>query len=403
ALEGKQVSGQIEVAAQPDYSFPVLLSPVELQLKAGIISYIDPGLSAQTKARIKDVGEKTINYLKTVLPKAKFDMPIIAAAKVKSPGGSGYDGDAGNVLRLGLLNWPEQLDARHDKMLTTFVSHEFSHRFQLRDAVDIYPQARLIHEGGAEFLRWYTALSVGWISHQEAAAELDESLGKCFLGTEHAAWGALSGQHIGSRQLEYRCGLAVYVYGLATRQNTQSAMHNFGEFYDRLKLGNKLDFNDAIECAGQLNCHAKWLAQLLGASRPMQEVWREMLNTSSLAKEIKATQAQTDLMIKKAFSLLMADDCGASSYFETPDGLIVDDIKSCRQLRAEMKVAGVEGHKLFGNMQALPALMLACKTRNEVKINIEHAADLTLACKTKYQAVDSFYSVDIEEVLKRLQ
>ncbi|MES2048203.1 MAG: hypothetical protein V4447_07370, partial [Pseudomonadota bacterium] len=66
ALEGRQVSGQIEVAAKADYSFPVLLSPVELQLNAGIISYIDPGLSAQTKARIKDVGEKTINYLKTV-------------------------------------------------------------------------------------------------------------------------------------------------------------------------------------------------------------------------------------------------------------------------------------------------------------------------------------------------
>jgi hypothetical protein len=402
ALEGKQVRDHTVVMTKGDYTFPALLSPRPFKLDSGVISYIDPSLSTATKAHITEVGEMTIAFLKNALPKAPFNMPIIVAANVKHAGSTGYDGDAGNVLRLSLLNWPDIMGAREKNMITSFVSHEFSHRFQLRDAVDIYPQARLIHEAGAEFLRWTTALNQGWMSHQEAAADLDEALGKCFLGTLNAPWGSLSARYIGERQLEYRCGLAVYIYGLAARQNKQTAMDNFGDFYQHIHEGNKPDFADAIECGDQADCHPQWLPQLFGGTRPMQTVWREFLTSTAMAKEVAPNQGQVDLMIKKAFSQLMVDDCGESSYFEAVDGLIVDELKACKTLKKDMKVIGVEGHPLYGNRQALPALSLACKNIGKVRLGIENAPDLMVPCKTVYQPITSFYAVDIEKVLRLL-
>ncbi|MDP3785501.1 MAG: hypothetical protein Q8Q55_00205 [Undibacterium sp.] len=403
ALEGQQKPERIVVTPKSDYSFPVLLSPHAFSHNNGIISYIDPLLSTDTIARINEVGEKTISFLKGELPRAHFAMPIIVAANVKHPGSTGYDGDAGNVLRLSLFNWPNQLDPSNKTAVTSFVAHEFSHRFQQRDAVDIYPQSRVIHEGGGEFLRWTTSVSLGWLSHQEAAADLDNALGKCFLGTDQSPWSALSPEQIGQRQLEYRCGLAAYVYGIAARQNAQAGIRNFGDFYANIQQGNKPDFYDAIECGNKTDCHPLWLPQLFNGKAPMQTVWRNFLKATGMAKEIPANQMQTDLMIKKAFSKLMIDDCGESSYFEARDGLIMDDINTCKTLKKEMKVIGVEAYPLFGNPHALPAFTQACKARGKVRLRIAGAQDLEVACKTVYQPISSFYAVDIEKVLQRLR
>ena len=403
ALEGRQEQGQVTITPKSDYSFPALLSPHPFAHGHGVISYIDPHLAADTIARINEVAEKTITFLKGELPKAQFDMPIIVAANVMHPGSTGQDGDAGNVLRLSLFNWPAQLNPSAKADVTAFVAHEFSHRFQQRDAVDIYAQSRLIHEGGGEFLRWYTSVSLGWLSHQEAAADLDNALGKCFLGTGDLPWSALSARQIGQRQLEYRCGLAAYVYGIAARQNRRAGIANFGDFYANIQQGNKPGFYDAIECGDKTDCHPQWLPQLFKGKSPMQAGWRSFLKTTGLAKEASPNQAQTDLMIKQAFSKLMIDDCGESSYFEASDGLIMDDIKTCKTLKKEMKVIGVEGHTLFGNLQALPALTQACQTRGRLSLGIANAPDLEIACKTVYQPISSFYVVDIKKLLQHLR
>ncbi len=83
---------------------------------------------------------------------------MIAAIAASEPGGPNVGGDAGNILRLTLFNWPQAPRPEDKANLTLLVSHEFSHRFQLRDAVDVYPDARLINEGGGEFLRWLTSV-----------------------------------------------------------------------------------------------------------------------------------------------------------------------------------------------------------------------------------------------------
>jgi hypothetical protein len=402
ALEGKQEQAIAKIITKGDYTFPVLLSTSALKTNANVISYIDTSLSKTTVNRINEVSEQTIAYLKHAMPKTQFAMPIIVAANIKAAGSSGVDGDAGNVLRLGLLNWPDSMSEQDNRLLTMFVSHEFSHRFQLRDAVDIYPQARLIHEGGAEFLRWLTAVRLGWMTPQVAAADLDKALGQCFLQMGDAIWGSLSKAYIGNHHLEYRCGLPLYVYGLAARQNKRNALANFEDFYQRVKSGSNPDFDDAIECGDNLDCHPKWLQQLLGTHKSMQAVWREMLHSTGLAKVVAANQAQKDLMVKQAFSQLMIDDCGSSSYFEASDGLIVDAVKTCKTLSADMKVTGIEGHKLFGNKHVLPTLVHSCQSNAQVTLNLADGVDLKLACKTPFKAIKQFYAVDIEKVLRSL-
>ena len=402
SYEGLQARDHVQITPRAEYTFPALLSPTAITRSHDVISYMDPSLPADTQQRIEEISKETISFLKTAMPKANFMMPIIAAANVKHPGDIGFDGDAGNVLRLSLFNWPEKLSPYTRTTITNFVAHEFSHRFQMRDEVDIYPISRVIHEGGGEFLRWYTSLQKGWLSHHEAAQDLDDALSRCFLGTENQPWQLLSAQTIGERQLAYRCGLAAYVYGLANRQNRAPAINNFSYFYERIAKAERPDFFDAIECGELTECHPQWLTQLFTGSRGMQAVWNDFFQQSQLAKQVPPSQAQLDLMTKKAFALLMGDDCGESSYFEARDGLIVDDLKACRTLRKDMKVTGVEGYPLLGNPEALNAMTKACKSSKQVKLQLATKETIQLTCLREYQAPKTFFAVDLEKLLRQL-
>jgi hypothetical protein len=156
ALRGRSEARSVEASDGGDMA--VLLSSVPLAATPEGIRYYAPGLGADNVARIERVARGTIAYLKSAMPDAPFRMPVLAAGRVEAPGGVGIDGDAADVLRLGLVNWPVQPSQADQEQLTLLVSHEFSHRFQLRDAFDSYPDARLIHEGGAEFLRWVASV-----------------------------------------------------------------------------------------------------------------------------------------------------------------------------------------------------------------------------------------------------
>ncbi|MFZ6819251.1 hypothetical protein [Undibacterium sp. Ji22W] len=402
AFEGQQISTMARISPSTDISFPVLFSPKSLVVEQGVLSYIDPRLSPLNVERIREVSQKTIAYLKGAMPKARFMMPIIAAAKVKHPGDIGFDGDAGNVLRLSLFNWPDQVTPGTNTSITKFVAHEFSHRFQKRDEVDIYPISRVIHEGGGEYLRWYTSLQMGWMNQDEAANDLSDALNRCLLGTEDKAWQTLSARYVGTRQLEYRCGLAAYVFGLAARQNMASAMDNFAEFYAAIQSGERPDFYDALECGNKVDCHPQWLPQLFASRTSMAEVWHAFFTATKLAHLTSPTQSQCDVMMKKAFGILMQDDCGESSVFEASDGLIVDDLKACKRLRKDMKIVGVEGHKIFGNAKSLTAYLDACRVRGKVTLQLATGADVELECKTPYVPHKYFYAVDMKKVLQRL-
>ena len=402
AYEGQVMEGNARFTPPAQTSFPILFSTQALSSEGGVLSYIDESLSPAYVARIEEVSRGTIRFLSKAMPKARFSMPIIAAANVPHPGAVGFDGDAGNVLRLSLFNWPSDYTPEGKKTISDFVGHEFSHRFQKRDEVDIYPLSRMIHEGGGEYLRWHTALQLGWMTQEEAALDLDEALNRCLAGVEQKAWTALSRATIVGRQLEYRCGLAAYVFGLAARKNTGSGITNVAKFYAQIQEGVRPSFFDAIECGERVDCHPRWLPQLFESANSMAKVWDDFFQETGLARRVAPNQAQKDMMIKKAFSSLMIEDCGESSTFEANDGLIIDDLKSCKQLKAQMKVVGVEGHAIFGNAQALPALLSRCQQSGQVTVQLDSHESLQLSCKTPFVLNSDFYASDMRRLLKAL-
>ncbi|GJJ04849.1 hypothetical protein RugamoR64_53870 [Duganella rhizosphaerae] len=367
------------------------------------LDYFDPRLSAATVAQIREVADGTISYLSKQLPLARFTRPVIAAIAASEPGGPNVGGDASNILRLTLFNWPQVLGPDEKSKLTLLVSHEFSHRFQLRDAVDVYPDARLINEGGGEFLRWLTSVQQGWLTRQEAAAQLDKALAECILYTEGKSWRALTPRAIGSQRLEYLCGLPAYVYSLAARQGPGTALARFDRFYHQLRQGQVPDFAHALECGDTPACKPQVLPALLTSTATMEQQWNDVLPKTALATLRPPSQALRDRMVLRAVVKLMVDDCaGRSGTTETPEGIILDGMTVCKSIHKDSYATSIEGHPVFGDAATGPAMTNACLARHEVAFGLKDGGKLVVPCQTPYQMRTAFYAIDIDKALSQL-
>lgn len=402
-LQGKIQHAAASIDGPAGADLAVLLQPRDLPPSDGVIAYYDPALSPAAVAQIRETADGTIAFHRKALPDARFSMPIIAAGLASEPGGPNIGGDAADIMRFTFFNWPREPQPDLQRKMRLLVAHEMSHRFQMRDAVDTYPEARLIHEGGGEFLRWVVSVKKGWLRHAQAGAELDEKLALCMLGTGQRAWGELTRREIAVNLYDYSCGLPAYVYALAARQGAGSALSRINDFYKRLRLGAAPGFEQALECGNNPRCQPRWLPQLLGKTAPMATAWDELLGSTGLARLAAPTQPQLDAMMNGALVQLVKDDCGGdSSTTPTLEGMIVDSLKTCKALRKEAYVTQVEGLPVFGGAQALPAMAAACAARAEVKLGMKNGDTLALPCARPYVARTQFYKVDIERVLASL-
>lgn len=405
ALAGKLHHASVTSDAASAADTSVLLLARDLPPADGPIMYFSPSVGTDMAAHIREVARDTVAYFGAAMPSARFRPNVLAANALAANGGLRYEGDADEVLRLAFFNWPAVMDERGKRIVTKFVSHEMSHRFQLRDEIGDYPNTRLIHEGGAEFMRWLLAVRKGWVTHAEAAAELDDALAECLLGTGARSWGALPPREIGQHMLEYRCGLPAYVYSLAARQGKAAALARVELFYDQVRLGKAPGFAQVLECGDDTQCRPRWLPALLGAARPMQAEWANLFAQTGLARPIAASSAQRDVMMRQAIGQVMTRDCGSQSLFASGEGAIVDDdVTTCKTLRPKMHLTKVEGYPMLGNPDALPALVAACSARGEVRLATKAGKAFTIACgKPAYQPAAAFYAVDIERVLASLE
>lgn len=400
AVAGGAVQGQFS-STHDDAAALLLPAPLPPTPAGGTPFYFDAQLPAATVAQVRAVADGTVAYLKTAMPDARYLAPAVAVARVSEPGGPNVGGDAADVLRLALYNWPAQPGPAEQAKLTLLVAHEFSHRFQLRDAVDGYADARLIHEGGAEFLRWLVSVEQGWLTRAEAAEQLDAALADCLLDTDGQGWRGLNPRTVARNRLHYRCGLPVYVYALAARQGSGTAIARLNDFYRDVGQGRAPDFAHALECGATPGCTPQWLPRLLGTA-PMSTEWAALLATSALARPAPPAMAQRNAMVLRALVKLMRDDCrGASSSTETPDSVLLDAMKSCTTLTRDSDVVRIEGAAVFGEDSTLARLTAACE-RGHVALGLRDNSVLNLPCRAPYHAPISFPHVDIELVLSSL-
>jgi hypothetical protein len=403
AAEGRSRQDGMQLTDGSDASALLLTVPSTGQI-AGAPAYFDPRLAPAVADRIRQVADGTTGYLRRALPHSRFTAPILAAASVPDRGGPHFEGDAHDVLRLALYNWPGEPSLDDQAALTRFVAHEFSHRFQLRDAVDAYPDARLIHEGGAEFLRWLTSVQKGWMTPREAAADLDQALSTCMLGVNGQRWRALSARTIGVNRLEYACGLPVYVYALATRQGPGSALARVDAFYEAIRQGAQPDFVRALDCgAAAATCKSTRTARLLDGAAPMEKEWDAMLRATGLAHPAPPTQALRDTMVERALVKLMQDDCGGRfDSMQQSDGLLLGGMKACKTFTKDAYVTAVEGLPVRGNADTGAAMSAACTTHRKLVLGLKDGGTLDVPCATPYPMRSSFYQADIDSVLQAL-
>lgn len=403
AMAGRVYQGEVSADQQSGGDMSVLLLPGTLPPVSGPISYFDPRMSPEAVAQIREVADGTVSFLRKALPDAEFKPPILAATLASEPGGPNVGGEASDVLRLSFYNWPQQPSLKERQKMTMLVAHELSHRFQLRDAVDTYPDARLIHEGGAEFLRWLVSVQKGWLTHEEAAQNLDDELAQCMLSTDQKSWRELTPRAITGQHLEYHCGLAAYVFALAARQGHDSALKRFNDFYKDLKHAEKPDFAQALECGSDTHCQARWLPLLLGNGTPMSDQWSKLFSETGLATPHAPNQSQRDAMMQNAIVKLMKDDCdGHSGITPTPDSILLDGMSVCKTFRVNAELTKIEGQPVFGSESALPTMISACTARHEVKLGMKNGDVLTVPCTTPYPTRSAFYGANIDKVLANL-
>jgi len=379
-----------------------MLFPARLPKAGTSLDYYDPALPAATVAQMRDRAERTAAWLHKRMPGTPLRRPIIAATMAKEPGDPNIAGNAGELVHMALINWPAEPSPELSRLANKLVAHEVSHGFQMRDAVDIYRDSRLIHEGGGEFLRWMASLHLGWLTPRDAAAELDSALASCMLVADDRSWHDLSASEIGGNRLEYECGLTAYVYAMAARQGKGDALARVDDFYRMVRAGAKPDFAQAIEC-GRQACKPKVLTEVLDGSGPMREQWAKVLDETGLARPVAPTQRQTDAMMYRALGKLMKEDCqGKQSTTPTRASVLMDSYPVCATLSKDVEVVQVEGLPVFGGMEALPAMSQACAARHEVALGLKDGTTLDMPCRTPYNASARMYAADIGKIMRAL-
>jgi hypothetical protein len=346
-----------------------------------------------------------VQYLREQLPSVPFRMPMIAAASIRDGGPTYFNGNAQEILQLAFFNWPLTMDDGGQRTISQFVAHEFSHRFQIYPAGSAsYAEERLIHEGGAEFLRWMTSIKTGWLSPQQAAADVDNALAKCLISAGQRSLRSLSRAEVDNGRIGYVCGLPAYVYAIAGSTEITPALQRLDNYYRQLQQSGRADFATMLECDGKAGCQPRWLPQLLRSEQTISAVWQHWLGASALAVSATPTADQQQEMLISAIGQLMREDCsGMRDVYPQKDKIVLSGLPQCQRLRAEVSVTQIEGLPYSGDQRTLPAMVNACRERQEVRLGLEQGQTLTLQCRQPMTVLSAFFQLQASAALKVLK
>lgn len=234
--------------------------------------YIDSSLGQQMAQELDEVFHQGRSFYQSSLPNAGF-RPAGLVVGVTQDGGpvKGFGGDATNVIRLHYYNLPLPLGATMRTKFKLTLLHELAHRFHPESMARtaLYP---LPGEGGADFLRWSAALSLGLINKTQAAEMFDVALANCLQKTGATPWMELGKRVRFSDRVPYDCGFVAYAVGLSMRQGSGTAMDRMDALFAVHTRFANFDFPHVIECSGAATCTAKWLPRMFGQHETFAQV-----------------------------------------------------------------------------------------------------------------------------------
>ncbi|MGM9516344.1 hypothetical protein ACS5PK_18990 [Roseateles sp. DB2] len=366
-------------------------------------AYLAPNLPDSEAKLIMQRAIATAQALERALPDARFKPVILAATQVQLGGERNVGGDAHDVMRLTLFDWPASPDRSSEQLLTRLVSHEISHRFQLRDITARYKDARLIHEGGGEFLRWLVSLEQGWITPDEAAAELEGALLRCMSKSEGRSWAALSLQERNALRRPYDCGLALYTTALAEHPGQGDAFARINAFYRELAAGRPPELASALACGEAKPCEPRELRALLEGPEPMSQAWQRWLSRLPWVRPHPSSPAQQADSILQWLVLMMKEDCqGAVSLTPEATRITLDGMAQCATLREDLPVTTIDGRPLAE--PGLPGRIAArCHEDGSILLGSEAGRSVQLRCIGTDILTQPSYRVDMQALYAALR
>ena len=234
--------------------------------------YADPVVGQAFASELEDLFLQGLTFYQAALPKSSYRPSglVIGVTQDRSQI-FGFGGDATNVIRLHYYNLPTPLAPAMRKKIKLTLLHELAHRFHPESigSSALYP---LPSEGGADFLRWSAAYSLGLIDKAEAAELFDAALANCLKQTGATPWMQLDKRARFSNRVPYDCGFVAYALGLSMRQGAGTALGRVDALFAMHAKQQKFDFSQAMECSDTPACEAQWLPRMFGQRETITQV-----------------------------------------------------------------------------------------------------------------------------------
>jgi hypothetical protein len=337
-----------------------------------------------------------------------YSAPFVVASSNSATGQAHYQAEvaAGNMIRYGFFNPSNEPKADDVANFRGVIAHEYGHKLQPSSFhEDSRDPDNLIHEGGAEFLRWTSMIRLGWSSDADAQTYLNTALNSCLAHVGTQPWERVADRAYGD--VPYVCGLTLHVLLLASRRDWRetSADRVLESFYRRSQH-EAIDVGHALECGAAKGCKARWAPALLSSTQGFAGEIDALIGSTGLAKRrlteplpLPHNPAGATLMH------LMNDDCGDGSrgFYNLAQGLKISDSPNCKTFHDGMLIESAEGVSLINEpAKAARGMVAQCATRHSTTLGLADGSSIEVACDALPPVAAYFYDLDIRKVLERL-
>ncbi|MHA4868848.1 hypothetical protein ACXZ1M_14215 [Duganella sp. PWIR1] len=391
-ISGAQVSAPATQALIDDSPVVLLMK----QSKAPV--HMGPGFTEPDQRLLNEALRGTSSYLQNALPGLKLPSPYIVATV--SPNAYNWRGDAANRTTIR-LSFPSSPSEEVKSNIRSLIAHETSHLTQPLEWKDAWDDdITMFKEGGAEFLRWSVSAAMGWRDKAALQRDLESAFSDCIIATSGKSWKRTVNRKWG--RTPYACGLAFHVIGLSARGDAQSAALAMRDYY-RDAAERKVANFEQLECRAGETCKTRWLSRL-GSDEPVAAIFADYAKIPGPLIRPATTWSAgvNDSMANLMMHQLMRADCnGGVSFYNVEKGFRVADGLTCKALRVDMTVTGIEGQPFSTSQRASQAAKAACDDKRQIKLNLQGGDTVNIACNA-IELPSELYSVDIDLALKNL-